>query len=195
MPAIRSLVGTDPTARIAFSPDHLQGVANDVALQILGEVVDAAENRLSDLAVDFTENADRAGGLAAPKMVVDRISQVHGLVNAAAQSLNPKDLFTKGASLLGFDLTDLVKDFDAPPDIKTITRGGVPNEVTMTWKAGLKPSPADSPIFIPTAPTSTVVIDVVSSADNNETKCTVTDFKLRMPPGDEFKQPAHTSTR
>ncbi|HET6735866.1 hypothetical protein [Mycobacterium sp.] len=187
VPTIRSLVGTDPTARVTFTGDYLQGVANDVPLQIKGEVVDAAQNTLKDLEVDFTGSTDRAGGLAAPKMIVDRVSQVHGLVNAAgAQSLDPRDLFVDGASLLGFDLRDLVQSNHVPPELKTIVRDGMPNEVRMTWEGvGLKASPAESPMFSPTAPTSTVSIAVVSSADRNETTCTVTDFKLRMPPGDD----------
>jgi hypothetical protein len=207
VPTMRSLVGEDPTARIQFAEDYLRGTATDVALEIQGKVVDAVQNKVEDIVVDFTEMADRAGGLAAPKMVLNRISQVHGLINAegarllgAQESLDPSKLLSDQASLLGFTLSDVIKNVKVPPELKTITRDGLPNEVRMTWKdIDLQNTPRDAPMLIPLFPVpdpppstppganarSTVTIDVVSSPDSNETTCTVTNFKLRMPPGND----------
>jgi hypothetical protein len=162
MPTIRSLVGTDPTAQIAFTRDYLQDSGVDVALRLL-----------SPLGIDLTEMKDRAGGLAGPKIVVDQISRLSGLANA-----DPSQLLSEGASLLGFSLRDLVGAIDVPPELKTIVRDGVPNEVRMRWQSvPLKPIP----MFKPGAD-STVTIDVVSSGTDNNTHCVANNFTLQIPP-------------
>jgi hypothetical protein len=181
VPTIRSLTGQDPTARVAFNENYLSGIAGDVPLDITGRV-DPVAGTLHDLELDFTDIKDRAGGLAAPKMIVDQISLAHGLINADVDKL-----LDDTASLLGFTLRDFIGHIADPPQLKTVVRDGVPAEVTMLWKeVPLTPAPPESPskMFIP-LDGSTMTINVLSSAVKNETSCTVTNFKLRMPPGDD----------
>ncbi len=170
MPTIRSLVGTDPTAQISFTQDYLQDAAADVAL-----------NLIDKFELDFTDMKDRAGGLAGPKMVVDQISRVSGLANA-----DPATLLSEGASLLGFSLRDLIGSIDVPPELKTIVRDGVPNEVRMRWQTvPLKPVPMFRP-----GNNSTVTIDVVSSGADNKTSCIANNFTLQIPaPGPDATHP------
>lgn len=163
MPTIRTLVGQDPMAQIAFTEGYLQNAHVDVPLRLL-----------RSLEIDFTEMKDRAGGLAGPKMVLDQISQASGLGNA-----DPSALLSEGASLLGFSLRDLVGATDRVPELKNIVRTGLPNEVRMIWKdVPLKRVP-----MFKAGTGSTVTIEVVSSGANNRSACTASNFTLQIPPG------------
>ena len=188
VPTIRTLTGKDPTARIAFARAYLDGIADDVPTEIRGEFNEALNKVTKDLMVDFTEIADRAGGLAAPKMVVDQISQTYGLVNALGkETLDPKKLLSDGATLLGFNLSDLIASVHVPPELKTIANVGVPTAVRMTWHdVKLKDMPEGAAMFVAStdaAKPTLMQLDVLTSVDKNETTCEVRDFKLRMPPG------------
>ncbi len=187
---MRTLLGRDPRVQINFDEAYLSGADSDIPLRILGEVAPGVEG-LKPLDIDFTANTDRSGGLAAPKYVADGISRVKGLVNVAgAQSLDPMKLFSEGASLFGFDLRDLIKDIKEAPEVVTILTEGAPPEVRMTWKdidlaesaKGFIPLFDNDPEH-PERPTSRLTLTVVSSPTLNEATCTLTNFKLAMPPG------------
>ncbi|WIM87130.1 hypothetical protein PT015_20025 [Candidatus Mycobacterium wuenschmannii] len=161
MPTVRSLIGQDPTTKVLFTPEYLRDSDVDVPLKLMDQLV-----------LDFTEIKDRAGGLAGPKLVVDRISRLNGLANT-----DPRSLIAEGASLLGFSLKDLLGAIDVPPELKTIVRDGVPNEVRMKWQT----VPLQAvPMFKP-GPDSTVTIDVVSSGLHNDTFCVANNFTLQIP--------------
>jgi hypothetical protein len=191
LPTMRTLLGSDPRVRVRFDDTYLSGVSADIPLRILGEVVPGAAE-LESLAVDFTANADRCGGLAAPKYLADGISRLNGLVNVVgSQSLDPVQLFSEGASLFGFDLRELVRNLEKPPEVVTVLTPGAPPEVRMTWKdVDLAASAKGfTPLFDNTTPDpdkqSKLTLTVVSSPTLNESTCTVSNFKLTMPPGDD----------
>lgn len=169
LPALRTLLDRDPRVRTVFDQAYLSAASDDIPLRIL-----------DDLGVDFTTKADRSGGLAAPKYVADGVSRIQGLVNVAgSQSLDPADLFTEGATLLGFDLRELVRDIPAPPEMVTLDT--TPPEVRLSW-ADIPLGEAPGGDFLPlSTETSTLTLTNTSSAERNETTCVITDFKLVLP--------------
>lgn len=199
LPTIRTLLGSDPRVQISFAEEYLSGGVNDIPLKILGKVETGAAD-LKQLDIDFTANTDRSGGLTAPKYIADGISRVKGLVNVAgakslinvdgAQFLDPTKLFSDGASLFGFDLRELIKNIKETPEAVTILTEGAPPVVRMTWMdidlaksaKGFIPLFDNDPVH-PKQPTSKLTLTVVSSPTLNEATCTLTNFKLAMPPG------------
>lgn len=169
LPTLRTLLDRDPRVRTFFNQAYLDATSDDIPLRILDY-----------LGVDFTTKADRSGGLAAPKFDADGISRLQGLVNVAgSQSLAPADLFTEGASLFGFDLRDLVRDIEAPPELVTLDT--TPPEVRLSW-ADIPLAEAPGGEFLPlSTETSTLTLRNMSSAERNETTCVITDFKLVLP--------------
>ena len=93
---------------------------------------------VEDLDIDFRKQADACGGLVAPKVVADVISRFDGPVAAAGLvasggRLDPLAVLDAGASLLGFDLRQLIAALDAPPSIVNSVVAGQPPTVTMSW--------------------------------------------------------------
>jgi hypothetical protein len=184
LPTMRTLLGADPRVRVNFDQQYVSGAATNIPLRILGAVNGADE--IAPLAVDFTSSADRSGGLAAPKYIADGISRVKGLVNVAGtESLQPADLFSKGASLFGFDLRELVTNIAEAPEVVTVLSDAAPPVVRLTWEnIDLNSSAGGDFVPLPGV-SSKLTINVVSSPTGNESSCTLTNFKLAMPPGDD----------
>ena len=163
LPSLRTLLpGRTEAHRVVttFSKAYLQtGAAAEIVHDIVGpaigiidkdgDLANEAGAKLSEikaLVVDFTKDAERAGGLAAPKMLTDGLSRLAGPVNVAGlASLDPKTLLATGvdgAKLLGFSLTDLLGTLnrDELPTITTDLSGPQP-VVTMLWP----PNPPGTP--------------------------------------------------
>jgi hypothetical protein len=189
MASLRSLLDSDPAVRIHYAADYVASGVSEVPFGIIGKVtgVDVVE----DLALDFAKAKDKIGGLAAPNMVADGISRAHGLINVAAQlvsdtedELDPHKLFAEGASLLGFDLRDLVTNITVPPEFTTLLLTGQPPTIKMNWSnIDLKRMPMTDPVFAPD-PGSKLGITVLSSPTLNETTCELGGFALNMLPGE-----------
>ena len=196
MASLRSLLNIDPAVRIHYAADYASSRLSEIPFGIIGQLAGVdTDGAVESLKLDFAKAKDRVGGLAAPNMVADGISRTSGLINTAAQAvidadhhLDPKTLFAEGASLLGFDLRDLVTDIDLPPQITNLMIPGSPPTIQMNWNGiALKPMPDDDPIFKPD-PGSTLDITVLSSAARNETTCMIGGFALVMPPGEPLIQ-------
>ena len=163
LPSLRTLLpGRTEAHRVVttFSQAYLQtGAAAEIVHDIVGpatgivnkdgDLANEAGAKLSEikgLVVDFTKDAERAGGLAAPKMLTDGLSRLAGPVNVAGlTSLDPKTLLATGvdgAKLLGFSLTDLLGTLnrDELPTITTDLSGPQP-VVSMLWP----PNPPGTP--------------------------------------------------
>ena len=106
LPALRALLGEaahGATKTVKLSERLLtEGPSTAV-------VLDLVEN----LDIDFRKQADACGGLVAPKVVADVISSFDGPVAAAGLvaaggRLDPLAVLDAGASLLGFDLRQLI---------------------------------------------------------------------------------------
>lgn len=191
MASLRSLLNTDAAVRIHYAADYVASGVSQVPFGILGKLTgvdpDAA---LDKLELNFSDAKDKVGGLAAPNMVANGLSRVSGLVNTAAQladanrHLDPKKLFAEGASLLGFDLRDLVTHIEDAPKITNLMVPGAPPTVEMSWKGiALSQTPAKNPIFQPGSG-SVLDIKVLSSPEHNEATCEMGEFTLSMPPAD-----------
>jgi hypothetical protein len=174
-------------------------------LNAAGELVDDAGTPLSQvrgIVVDFTQDAERSGGLAAPKMTTDGLSRLVGPVNVAGlTSLDPAHLLDEGATLLGFSLTDLLGPLNRS-DIPTITTdlSGPQPVVTMSWppippgtppddrpRQALAVRPPFGPIEDPSGPTTpkpTMALEVRTAGTDVRTECSVRDFSLGFPSGD-----------
>ena len=72
LPALRSLLGEDPRTRAKFAPKYLQNGAEDVLLEMV------------KVDIDFSESADKSGGLVAPKFETNGISRSMGPVDRSA---------------------------------------------------------------------------------------------------------------
>ena len=97
LPALRSLLGEDPRTRAKFAPKYLQNGAEDVLLEMV------------KVDIDFSESADKSGGLVAPKFETNGISRSMGPVDRSALPdpgtgfIDPTRLFpSDAAALLGF---------------------------------------------------------------------------------------------
>ena len=183
---MRMLLGDDQRAFLRFASEYELFGRDEIPFKLVGASAPGGGSGPASetLAVDFTNRTDRSGGLVAPKFNADGISRTKGLVNIeGARSLDPSKLFAEGASLLGFDLRELVENIQSPPEVVTVLRDGQPPEVRMTWKkVKLRKFPTDDPTFIPVS-NSTLTLTVVSSATVNETTCEIGKFTLAMPTG------------
>lgn len=180
LPALRTLLGgTDP---------RLADLTFTQAYRDTGEAAKLVfETTAEKIRVDFTDRADRAGGLVVPLMEADAISRTHGPVQAAGLRadahghLKAAELFEDGASLLGFSLPDLIGNVRTPPAIlATPGPNGTP-DVTMRWPPEAL-TLRQFPPFFP-HPGATLDLEVTSSHDRTETRCTVRSFSLVLPKG------------
>lgn len=202
LPTMRTLLGADPRAQVKFSDDYLRLGQDDAALRVVPRM--GEDRELKYLDIDFSKRSDRSGGLVAPNSVADGISRTKGLVNVAgltppagSQDLDPKKLFSNKATLFGFPLSDLVEGIKAAPEMVTILTDGQPPIVRMAWHniplreaAGgafvpLRPVPSGT---VPPQDGTMSVLDLKaeSSPVMNESTCTLTHFKLVMPPGESL---------
>lgn len=151
------------------------GAAEDIAFAVVGDAVD----------IDFTTDADRSGGLIAPRIRADGLSRANGLVNTdGLRTLDPTKLFGEGATLLGFPITSLLDHLPHAPEIVTDLSGPQPI-VRMTWPD--VPLSAHAPFLpvvtppTPDTPLPMLQLTVRSSGSSSVTECHITDFALAFP--------------
>src|SRR5206468_5535658 len=110
LPAVRRLVD----ASVAPAPVRVRHDQDFLSAGAVGDIVLRTLPGAPTIDADFTSHADRAGGLAAPKLVHDAFSRARGLVNSDAAALvagagiDPRKLLGEGSKLLGISLLDLV---------------------------------------------------------------------------------------
>jgi hypothetical protein len=178
LPALRGLRGDDVRAKVAFASKYLRnGAAEDVLLEMLpGQAIP----------IDFTQAADRSGGLVAPKYDTNAISRSLGpidelsLPDPTTGFIDPRSLFrTEEATLLGFPLRSLLTELKLPPEITATPIAGSAPEVRMRWQDVKLKS------FGPfTAKSTTKLALTVTTAPNRaDTECILSDFTLELPPG------------
>ncbi|MBV9832280.1 MAG: hypothetical protein JOZ82_11865, partial [Marmoricola sp.] len=144
LPSVRTLLpGADHLLNVAYHSDFVQqGEPAAAVLKTISEVVPGFDQPgLSQLVVDFTKDADKAGGVASPKFALDAISRKLGPVNlsalpGASQVPDLQSIF-KDAKLLGIDLLSLLPQLPlAPPLIKqAVDAIDHPPTVTMEWQS------------------------------------------------------------
>jgi hypothetical protein len=178
LPELRTLLGQLDEPTLAFTDDFLDnGDVEDLAFQMLdGATLD----------LNFIEAADKSGGLVSPRIIADGISRQFGPVvsdgvrELAAGRVDARKLLADGATLLGFDLRDLVKSIDEPPAIVSdLVSGGVP-VVRMQWRS--VPLHSSGPFVA--NPGAVLDLDVESSPSRTITTCTVTNIALSLPTPD-----------
>jgi len=178
LPELRTLLGQIEEPTLAFTDDFLdKGDVEDLAFRLLAG---------TDLTVDFVTAADKSGGLVSPRIMADGISREFGPVvsdgvrELAAGRVDARKLLADGATLLGFDLRDLVKTIDKPPAIVSdLASGGVP-VVRMQWRS----MPLHSSRSFIAKPGAVLDLDVESSPSRTITTCTVSNIALSLPTPD-----------
>lgn len=183
LPAVRSLLGPDAPPLgtrlgatdipVAFATDFL---SNGADASRLFDTVDA-------VAIDFTQRADRSGGLAGMQLDATAISRELGPVQVPV-STDPKELIGAGATLLGFRLRDLVAAVAAAPRIVTTEIDGGTPVVEMVW-ANVELEDVlsfQAHRGEDASRRSRMDLTVRSSPEQVTTTCTVTDFTLVFPP-------------
>lgn len=141
------------------------------------------------IVVDFLTNADRSGGLVAPKFSADALSRTLG--PAAASALDAAHLpdFTqlyRDTRLLGLSLGEIVDaartgaTIPSGPTIVPLLEGIRPVGATMTWKnlplkaAGMfRPLPGDAPCYLD--------LEARIAGSDTTTSATVHNFALAVP--------------
>jgi hypothetical protein len=183
-PALRALLPSQDT--ITSVVYNLAENAADVPLLPVGP-----------LFVDFIENADRAGGLVAPKFDVKGLSRTLGPVaDAALSSASVPDFASlyKDTRLLGLSLGELIdaavvkaNGIRVGPTIVPILDGIRPVGTLMQWKdlplksAGIfRPRPDDGPAR---SMSPSLDLNVQTSSDGAVTSATVKNFALALPAG------------
>ena len=199
LPAMRSLLPEQPTAHralVAYAPDFEAGADVKAALKVARSGVEAVEAaqalaagqpvKAAELIVDFTRNADRSGGLAAPKMAADAISRAAGPLNLEGLT-DPAKLFDEAATLLGVSFRNLLAGLPGgtTPTITTDLSGPQP-VVKMNWpEQELKPfAPFGSKVVkeeAPEPPKPTLRLDITTCGPAVSSDCTVTNFSLSFP--------------
>jgi hypothetical protein len=176
-PALRALLD-DATARpMIFAPSYLAGAASDVLLVI--------PDQAQQIDVNFTKMTDRCGALMAPRYVADAISRTAGPVNQAAQALAAsgqkiaRTLFSADATILGYSMRDVLADIPQGPHITATLDSGSAPLVTMTWPA-VPLSTVDG--FVGAG--ATADLTVTTGPAGTTTQCTISNFTLQFPPGD-----------
>jgi hypothetical protein len=174
LPALRALTGQDPRTRVTFAEKYLNNGAEDVLLE------------MDTVPIDFTRSADRSGGLLAPKYTTNAISRSMGLVdrtalpNPATGFIDPRRLFPSDeATLLGFPLRSLLSQLKLPPQITVTPSAGSAPKVQMRWTDVKLTS--TGPFKATTA--TKLDLTVTTAPDKAETRCSVRDFTLELPPG------------
>lgn len=180
LPALRTLLGEPdrPPVNLTFTEQYVTG---GDAVDVVFEMAAVGEK----IGIDFTNRADRSGGLISPKLEADGISRLYGpvqkagVVAAGVGNLDPSRLFAPGATLLGFDLVDLIGEVKQPPTIVSELLDGQPPVVRMRWEA----VPLKKHLAFETAGNATLDLSVESSAVDAVATCTVRNFALLLPPG------------
>ncbi|MEV0432241.1 hypothetical protein [Nocardia sp. NPDC050413] len=177
LPALRVLRGDDRLTSVRLSENYLRDGAADILLEMLP---DQARD------IDFAGDAARSGGLLTPKYVTDAISRTLGpvnlraLPNPATGLIDPAALFPSDqAQLLGFPLRTLLTQLRLPPEITAVPRVGAPPEVQMNWRDIALRSVGT---FV-AGPGTRLGLTIVAAPGRNETRCTVEEFTLELPPG------------
>ncbi|MFD5555058.1 hypothetical protein ACFWIA_14630 [Streptomyces sp. NPDC127068] len=183
LPAVRALLGPEKsTVRLALSGALLRSEPELKVPFVLPVGVE-------DLAVKFTENSARSGGLVAPDLVADGISRLDGPVNVAglldrnaAGKLDPAKILGDTATLLGYRLSDLI-DADvlkAPPAVLTEPQEGRPPRITLQWRR-VKLATGAGSFVTGHGGESELDLDVVMAAEGQKVTCTVTNVALALP--------------
>ncbi|MGI4832328.1 MAG: hypothetical protein ACRYFK_02605 [Janthinobacterium lividum] len=179
LPAVRTLL-----------PEQSRRVALEYANEFLqaGDQAAVPLALVDHLVVDFTAQADRSGGLVAPKFTADGISRTLGLVPTGALALptglpNLASIYA-GATLLGFPLGEVInlaeaaaKKLPLSPTIVPLLLAGQPPGVQMLWQ-GL-PLKSYGPLKATDA--TTLDLHVEASPLKTETSCTVENIALVLP--------------
>lgn len=181
LPAMRGLLGEDPRRRAKFTQGYLDNGTEEVILQLVSEVE-----------INFTQSADRSGGLVAPRFTVDGISRTRGPITrgampaAGSQNFDVTKLFpSDDATMLGIPLRRLLSPptlLTEPPQITYtpgLTRGSAP-EVTLGWhQIPLKTTVGP---FTPDPARTKLDLTVTRSPNAAQTTCVVNNFALELPP-------------
>jgi hypothetical protein len=186
MPELGTLLGHQtteggtPALKVALSPELLSGVPEPGLLF-------RAPAEVPALTAAFSRNSARSGGLASPDLTIDGVARGQGPVQAASfleqvspGPMDPKKFLGEAASLLGFNLADLI-DGDAlkgAPQILADPRPGQPPKVTMTWaKVPLKTTAGP---FVTNAE-STLDLEVTIAPEGQKVRCTVEHVTIAFP--------------
>ncbi|MFD3400081.1 hypothetical protein ACFWUU_05380 [Kribbella sp. NPDC058693] len=185
LPAVRSMVGAAESYAVTFSEDYLRaGTDARTVLQLVADRV----------GLDFAGRADKSGALVAPAYVADAISRTLGPVVGGALPdpltglVDVRAFFAPDATILGFPLHNLLGAVAKPPALTSLLDAGSVPVVSMEWKQVKLHSFA---AFVATATTTldlTVTVAPPTGAEpvdllGNDTKCTITNFTLLLPPG------------
>jgi hypothetical protein len=183
LPALRPLLDREVRQAVVFTDDYLKkGLSEHVVLKMT-----------QSIGIDFTGKADRSGGLVAPSYLTDAISRRHGPINLAAlrdstsSGTDPSKLFPDDtATLLGFPLRSLLSGLDRPPQITSLPNlaAGARPTVQMRWEAVKLTSQGGAFIANRDGRDALLDLTVTTGLDAAQTKCNLTDFTLRFPPGD-----------
>lgn len=192
LPSLKTLLPTvPPLADVRFHEPYLtDGESAAVLLELTPHLIPELHPQSvlpadlpQELVADFTQNADRSGGLVSPRFVIDALSRDHGPVNLGALpgGTEVPDLATlfQGAKLLGIDLVSLLLPAAiAPPLIQQVTDAlGRPPTVTMDWES--VPLTSHGPFVA--QPDTHLTMHAVVGVDGASTDATLTAFTLRLP--------------
>lgn len=184
LPALGRLLDNDDYYRFSFTDDFLEKGASAQALLRLADGVES-------IPIDFAGKADRSGALASLNYEINAISRKYGPVKAAVEGATelvttPAKLFEPDATLLGYPLRNVIEKVAAPPAITSVLAPAHGPVVSMKWSDVVfkkeSSSPGESPRggFVADDSTS-LTLDVTSSESGAITKCTVSNFAVRLP--------------
>ena len=164
-----------------------------LAYPTTSRVGDVALDIVTPTALDFAGRADRAGGLAVPRVAVDGISRSLGPVPTAALPGAGVEALRRvyaDTRVLGFSLADILAVADgvlpAPPQMLPVQGLGGAAGVTFAWQ-GLRLR-GNGVFRVPAAgepgagEPSTLDIVATIAPDHSETRCTLTRVGLVLPP-------------
>jgi hypothetical protein len=183
MPELSTLAGQQGAAAatmlVALSDELLSGAPDPGLLfRATGE---------QELKALFSQNSARSGGLAAPDLKINGVSRANGPIDAESflqqvtgGDLDPAKFLGDKASLLGFNLADLLKSAGVKkaPEIVSSAVPGHPPGVTMKW--------VDVPLRttegqLVTRDDSSMTIDVMLAEGQQTVTCTVKNVMLAFP--------------
>lgn len=188
LPAVRALLGPGSSAgqrpmRVAMSRELLRGQLPQIPFQVPfqadGKTVDA-------IVTDFARNTARGGGIMAPDLKLDGISRDHGPVSVDAllaqlggDGLDPVKLLGNSATLLGFNLAELLvaKELKDPPKILTSVDGDAP-KVTMIWQ-DVKLTTTEGSFLTEDNSRLTLTVELGTAGQN--VTCTVDKIGIALP--------------
>jgi hypothetical protein len=165
-----------------------------VSYAAVGEISDIPLIPVPRISIDFTGNADRSGGLVAPKFLADGLSRTLGpIAKGALAAVGVPDLASlyKDATLLGISLGSLIRvalddlsQLQGAPQITPILDGEKPIGAQLLWNNVLLKSDG---IFV-ASPTTKLDLAVQVTGEKTDTTCTVNEFSLALPPGSPVVQ-------